>query len=88
MGDKKFVNYDKPKQVVVEQKEVSKDRLGVVRCLLLRLRSRPYNDEPNEIAVLNESEKVVIIKELGDWLKVKTEDGKIGYVVSHYIREE
>lgn len=88
MGDRKFENYSKPKQVVTKDKQVSKDRIGVVRCLLLRLRSRPYDDEPNEIGVLNESERVKILKDLGDWLKVETTDGRIGYVVTHYIREE
>lgn len=90
MGDKKFENYNRPKPRVVEDEQVSKDRkrTGIVRCLLLRLRSRPYNDEPNEIGVLNESERVTILKDMGDWLKVQTEDGRVGYVVTHYIKEE
>lgn len=88
MGDRKFENYNKPKQVVTEDNQVSKDRYGVVRCLLLRLRSRPYNDEPNEIGILNESERVKILEVLGDWLKVETSNGKVGYVVTHYIKEE
>lgn len=98
MGDKKFTNYNKVLTTVAEMNAAGMDvdgdkvakvaqRSGTVKCLKLRLRSSACHDDDNTIAVLDEGQRVLILSEIDDWLKVHA-GAYQGFVMKQFIKEE
>lgn len=82
----KRTDYTKPKRVS-EAKEVKepirKNKIGVITAEKLNVRKDPEKGD-NVIEILTEGTRVVIIKELSDWYRIKF-DNKVGFVMSKFV---
>lgn len=67
-----------------KREEVSLREYGVVRASKVNLRTKPAKDGKS-LAMLSFNEEVEILEDLGEWLKVKTKEGYVGYVASAYV---
>lgn len=65
------------------EEEISLTQKGVVRTWL-RFRSSP-SFEGKVLFVLRPHEGVTILERFGDWYKVRTKEGYIGYVHAEYV---
>ena len=79
----KMVNYKLKAGVEREEDEVSLKEYGVVK-VWLKFRSRP-SFEGKKLFTLRPNEKVEILVDFGEWLKVRTKEGYVGYVYSAYV---
>lgn len=66
-----------------EEDEVSLREYGVVK-VWLRFRSKP-SFEGRTLFTLRPNEEVEILEDLGEWVKVRTKEGYVGYVYSAYV---
>ena len=79
----KIVNYKLKAGEEREEDEVSLKEYGVVK-VWLKFRSRP-SFEGRKLFTLRPNEEVEILEDLGEWLKVRTKEGYVGYVYSAYV---
>lgn len=74
---------EKLEKVSPSREEIDLREFGVVR-VWLRLRSEPSLKAPVYF-VMRPNEKVEILERYGEWYKVRTMDGYVGYAYAKYI---
>ena len=59
------------------------------RCIVeqLNVRSQP-NKESNKIGYLSQNEKVQILEETEEWIKIQYEEEQIGYVFAKFLSRQ
>lgn len=79
--DEKFEKVEKP-----EKKEKPTRTSGKVSCAVLNLRENPSLNA-KVFGFLERDDKVIILEDQGDWLKVESKIGK-GFVVAEFISDQ
>lgn len=79
---------NKPSQPTIPSNQSKGTMVYSVTTNVLNFRSTPKVAQNNLISLLKRNEKVYLIQTAGEWSKIKTMNGRIGYVSKKYIKYE